>query len=397
MRRALTLLALLFLPVAGMGGERLITLDGKTLLGEVTGISAAGAVTCTAGDGPVTHESIWRIERPGPAPKAGSKAEPATAASFWVLLQDGSRLRAQAVLVEAGACRVALSWGEAMSVPLKQVRGFWRADASPGHEETIRAALAGEAQEQDRIFALQEDALRAVPGILKRVDETRVTLQYQDQERSIGRDKVFGVILAGGVAAAAAEALWRADLADGSDVRGELQGLAEGSLRLRLFGESELSLPWSQVISLQALSDRIAYLSDRDPATVEQQAIVTFAARWQRDQNLFGALLQIQGQRFAKGIAVHARSLLTYDLQGRAEFFLATIGLDRSAEGKGDCLFRVLGDGRVLFEQRVRGTDAPRDIRVAVREVNRLTLAVEPGENLDLADHADWCDARLVR
>jgi hypothetical protein len=26
-----------------------------------------------------------------------------------------------------------------------------------------------------------------------------------------------------------------------------------------------------------------------------------------------------------------------------------------------------------------------------------VTLLVEPGEGLDLADHADWCDARFIK
>jgi hypothetical protein len=36
-------------------------------------------------------------------------------------------------------------------------------------------------------------------------------------------------------------------------------------------------------------------------------------------------------------------------------------------------------------------------VRVDVAGVDRLELAVEYGADLDFGDHANWCDARLVR
>jgi hypothetical protein len=36
-------------------------------------------------------------------------------------------------------------------------------------------------------------------------------------------------------------------------------------------------------------------------------------------------------------------------------------------------------------------------MRIDIRERKQVTLIVEPGEDLDLADHANWCDARVIR
>jgi hypothetical protein len=89
--------------------------------------------------------------------------------------------------------------------------------------------------------------------------------------------------------------------------------------------------------------------------------------------------------------------LLTFDIRGEYDVLAATIGIDAETEGRGDCMFVVRGDGRELYRQRVRGSDEPRDIQLDVKRVRKLTLLVEPGAELDLSDHADWCDARLIR
>ena len=57
----------------------------------------------------------------------------------------------------------------------------------------------------------------------------------------------------------------------------------------------------------------------------------------------------------------------------------------------------MLADGQPVFTQRMQGSDPPRDIQVPMEGVEQVTLLVEPGAELDLADHADWCDVRFVR
>ena len=65
--------------------------------------------------------------------------------------------------------------------------------------------------------------------------------------------------------------------------------------------------------------------------------------------------------------------------------------------GKGDCVFVVLADGEPLLTRRMRGNEPPEEIQLPIAGREQVTLVVEPGEGLDLADHADWCDARLIK
>jgi hypothetical protein len=100
---------------------------------------------------------------------------------------------------------------------------------------------------------------------------------------------------------------------------------------------------------------------------------------------------------FEKGLGVHARSSLTFAADKKWDSFAATVGLDAEAHGKGDCIFVVLADGEPLLTRRMKGTDPPKEIQLAITGREKVTLMVEPGEGLDLADHADWCEARFIK
>jgi hypothetical protein len=95
---------------------------------------------------------------------------------------------------------------------------------------------------------------------------------------------------------------------------------------------------------------------------------------------------------------VHSRQRLTYDLPGRAEAFVATVGIDDSARGRGAVEFAVLVDDQPVWSSGVvRGRDEPRPVpRVSLKGARRLTLLVDFGPEANVLDHADWCDAVLI-
>jgi len=117
-----------------------------------------------------------------------------------------------------------------------------------------------------------------------------------------------------------------------------------------------------------------------------------------------GGPLAIAGRRFESGLGVHSRTELTYEIGGEYETFVATIGLDDAVRPRGSVVFRVLGSeilaqaATVLFDSgAVTGADPPRDVMVDVSGVRLLTLVVDYGDDLDLADAAVWGDARLLK
>jgi hypothetical protein len=151
------------------------------------------------------------------------------------------------------------------------------------------------------------------------------------------------------------------------------------------------------VLRVVVRSSRVVYLSDLKPAGFKQQAFVTLLRPWQRDKSVTGKPLTLASKSFDKGIGLHSQAELTFDIPGEYDVLAATIGIDADAAGKGDCVFEVLVDGQRLFSERVRGSDPPKDIQIPVARGKQVSLVVLPGVDLDLADHADWADVRLLK
>jgi len=109
-----------------------------------------------------------------------------------------------------------------------------------------------------------------------------------------------------------------------------------------------------------------------------------------------GRGLSLRGQMFAKGLGVHANSVLTYALGGTCSAFSASVGVDDETGGRGSVVFSVFGDGDQLYNSgAVSGSDTPRSVNVNVSGLSVLKLIVSAPGTLDYA-HADWGGAKLT-
>ena len=55
------------------------------------------------------------------------------------------------------------------------------------------------------------------------------------------------------------------------------------------------------------------------------------------------------------------------------------------------------GEGKILFEADVRGTDAPQVLDLDVTGIRFLEILVDFGREFDIADHLDLGDAKLIK
>jgi len=379
---------------AASAADRLVLLDGRTLEATVASIDAKGRVRMANGALAVDLEGLRRIDRPvQPKDDAGQ-------APCEVFLLAGDAIQARDVVFDGSTFVVDASFGTGLSVPLaavSAVRLGRRADGDFSEPPEFLAARTGADTRRDQLFAVVDGRIQVVHGALQRIDPTEVGFIWDDAERRVARSKVYGVVLARTAAAPDVEGRCLVRLRDGSSFWMAVAGMAEGRLSGSLVDGLDVVVPWDAVVSLEVRSPRMAFLSDLDPVEADQQALVTFAGRWQRDRNVLGEPLRLGDRTYGKGLGVHSRCRLEYDLGGRYDVFAATIGLDTSAAGRGDCIFKVHADGKELFSKRMTGKDDPVEVRLPVAGATRLTLAVEWGEDLDLADLADWCDARVLK
>ncbi len=107
--------------------------------------------------------------------------------------------------------------------------------------------------------------------------------------------------------------------------------------------------------------------------------------------------LTVGGKRFEKGVGTHAHSVLWIDLDGGTERFIASVGLDDTAGTPGSVVFRVIADGRKLFDSGVmKSGDAAKTVDVDLKGVRSLLLLVADAGDGIACDHGDWADARFI-
>jgi hypothetical protein len=108
-----------------------------------------------------------------------------------------------------------------------------------------------------------------------------------------------------------------------------------------------------------------------------------------------GHPISIDGMTYAKGLGVHAYSLVTINLAGRCSTFTASAGMDDEQSG-GTAVFEVWVDGVSTYTSLIKQQGQPPDIvTVDVSCAMTLQLVVsDAGDGIN-HDHADWADAKI--
>jgi NPCBM/NEW2 domain-containing protein len=368
-------------------GPQLVLLDGSAVPFQTLEI-AAGKLSGTGVPADLSLDDLRRIEV---ASQPAAVATPAVV----VELRGGGKLLAKNVTLGDDKCRVEWTAGEPLALPIDVVRAIRLdpATASPDFEKALNTPSA----ELDRIFLKDEmGKLSSVTGLIDSLTAEQLTFEAAGQSRNVPRSRLYGIVVSQ-PAAAATLAKCLLTLTDGSLIGGESLALTGGKATLSLAGGGEAQLPWSAVSRVTLWSSRVAFLSDLKPVAEEHSAVVTLARAAQRDKNVLGKPLTLGTRGYDKGLGVHARSSLTFAAEGKWDVLAATVGLDAAAAGKGDCVFTILADGQSVFTRRMKGQDPPHELSVPITGKGQITLLVEPGEGLDLADLADWCDVRFVK
>lgn len=358
---------------------------------EIAGIDD-GLVTLAGDDRQQVALSMLRQLQPQANPKPAAENKQA---AITVELVGGGRIFADDLRLENDRFELAWQYGR-LPLLIDAVRAI-RLRPRSAHPP-LKEALAEETEE-DRFFVEVDDSLESIAGFLLEIDEAEVHLEWKGRERALPRTSVYGIVVAAIAPPVTPPLRCRLDLRDGSSLWALPQFLphpAESPRELAVeVGGHRISLPWQDVVRIAVVSDRLQFLSDLEPSDLRQQPIVAPRRFWQRDRNVTGAPLSLDGRRYEKGLGVASGTELTFAI-GQHDLFAATIGVDDQTGGRGKCIFAVLADGRLLCEHEMKRGTAPRELRLDVRGKQQLTLRVLPADDLDLGDHANWCDACLL-
>lgn len=283
-----------------------------------------------------------------------------------------------------------------VGVPVDQARQLWLGTS----DQVKKAQALNEKPGVDDIaFVVKDDQIIAVRGVSLGVEGDALKFRFNDEERKIAVNRLAGVTFGRSDDAPVDRAFRQSFQFSNDDViSGAWTGLTKDSATASTIWGDAMKLPVKQIAKIRASNGRVVYLGDLKPTQVEQVPYFDRMLPYQVDKSLNGKPLQLTEGPVAKGIAVHSRTVLHYDLGGAFDEFRTKLGFQQPEGKLGDADVRVLGDGKVIFEKKdAKGDQPSTDVNVKVGGVKELVLEVDFGKNQDVGDRVVWGNARLLR
>lgn len=390
-------------------------LDGATLGGQLSHI-ATTSVHLQAAEGrveiPLT--AIQKIDFPK---QVAHKRGDGTA---WVRLVDGTLLVAAGYSSTGNQARVHMADGSDLQIETRHVRSVRFKQQDPRQrrqwDDILRAQFRG-----DLIAIRKDDRIDYLEGVLGNVDAKVVQFQLDDELIPVRRGKVEGIVYFHASLDGLPPPVVRVTDVDGSQLAVSQWSADERGVRLQLPAGVRLRRNFDQLRQIDFSSDKIVYLSDIEPAGVDWQPYLPQKSlmpalrqfyRPRRDRALAagqlegddGKLQLWMGQRgrstavkFEKGLALHSRTSMTYQLPNEVNYFRALAGIDARVRRHGHVRLVITGDRRELYAEDIAGTQPPREIALNIAGVSVLKILVDFGENQDIGDHLNLCNARLIK
>lgn len=377
------------------------TLDGRTAAGTLLEIGPTQLRIQTP-QGPVALP-LDKLISLAPKSPAGAPSPPG---GIHLELVDGSSLVASHYRASAGKARIEFAGGLALEVPTDKI-------ASVRLQESSEPILAEWSRildlpmDADLLVARQGESIDYYKGALGDVSESLVQFELDGKTRSVKRAKAFGLLYYHPRGAALPDAICR--LADHGGSTWAVRTLAIEKDGLRWTTPSGLALtrPLADVARIDFSQGKIVYLSELKPESASWRPYFGMARKLsirgeffgpRSDRGLNPGAIELDGKLQPKGLALHSRTELVYRLPGRFQRFKALVGIDDRVKPHGHVRLVIQGDDQVLLETTVAGSEpAARPLDLDVTGVRRLSILVDYGDDMDVADHLDLAEARIVK
>lgn len=374
------------------------TLDGQAIAGPLLGLTEQ-KVTLQTAAGPAALDTE---KLSGLSPKV--KPSATQQAAVWLELVDGTQLVGQEFSVKEGRVRLSTPAGP-VEFPTRDV-AWARLQAETEALGPQWTRIVEGKIDADILVVRKEQSLDYHRGVLGDVTAETVGFELDGEKVPVKRPKVYGVIYrhpAGRELPAA-----RCLLVDAEGSRWMVRDLAlEGDkLRWTTPAGVEAAMAVASVAKIDFSEGKIVYLSDLKPESVrwtpffgtadKVPALAEFYAPRQ-DRALEPRPLKLAGKEYAKGLALHSRTEVVYRLPRAFRRFTAVAGIDDRVRPAGDVQLVIRADDKVLFDETINGAEPPKTLDLDVTGARRITVLVDFGKDLDVGDHLDLCEARVIR
>uniref|UniRef100_A0A7C2K075 Glycosyl hydrolase family 98 putative carbohydrate-binding module domain-containing protein n=1 Tax=Schlesneria paludicola TaxID=360056 RepID=A0A7C2K075_9PLAN len=312
-----------------------------------------------------------------------------------VFLTDGSRLQCDGLTASGQTWQVQHPQLGPIAIPRNDIRSLRLAADDPAISAAWKE-LVGRDNREDLIVIRKGDVLDHIDGVVGSIDDASVKFLLDGDDVTVKRERVFGIILAAHERRAPGRTL-RVELPGGDSLFVQQVAYRDGRWKLDWLRPQPLEAQTTAVRGVDFSAGKVLSLSAIEPREVEHTPY--FNTRWdyQRDRNLVGRPLRVGPRSFPRGLAIHSKTRLRYRLGGEYRRFSATLGLDPEISA-GVATFRVVGDGRPLFESDVSVLDEPKQLDLSVEGVVELDLIVDFGpDGLDTGDRVHLGDAKVSK
>ena len=168
--------------------------------------------------------------------------------------------------------------------------------------------------------------------------------------------------------------------------------------RIHLRDKRELTLEADRIVRAEVTGGRWEWLSTHKPLSYQHTPMLALEWTFVVDRNVLGKPMTVAGKRIEKGIGVHSRSTLVYDLRGEYAEFVTDFGIDDDSGSYANVSLFIMVDGKHRFgKENVRRGARHGPVRLDVKKAQRLELIVDFGQNGDMQDRFNWIEPALIR
>lgn len=365
-------------------------LGGMTITGKLQNISAS-EITMKTDKGSVTTP-LSRVLAVDLRPVKGP---PPDAKYIDVRLLDDSLLHCRSAAFRGNDVELTLLSGARMKASVNFLTWMLK-DADQASLRKKFEEILAQRSKRDRIVIERGGELNALEGTLGDIDARGATIQFRRdgaEPISVLFERLEGLIFYR-TEVSAATPLCRVYDTDGTTLAAtQLSAGAAGDFALTTSLKTKVLLKREAVARLDFNIGKLTYLSDLEPAKVVERSGIGLVTHYRKDANLDGEPILLDRQ-YAKGLALHAHTELSYNLAGKYKDFKARLGVDARTGADSHALVTIYCDGEKRFAQTVT-VKTGADIALSVKDVNTLRIVVSSGNFLDLHDHATLADARV--
>jgi hypothetical protein len=318
----------------------------------------------------------------------------------WLYLTGDEKLFGKLEAIGQETLRLSTPWQDHLEIPLTRVVGV-HLGVLDRKESTASFAnrLKTRASEDLLLAQTKNGEVIAIPGILEGADNEKLHFNYQNRTRTMPLRQVEGLIMGSRPESQRTDGLHPSfTLPHGVTISGKWRDLDSAAWTVESAWGQVLKLPAAEIQGVRFAGGKMTYLSDLTPSKVEEVPFFGHRLPWRRDVSLMGEPLRMKGRTYARGLAVHSRCALTYDLGGRYSTFEAVVGFDDVAKGRGRVDCRVFADDKEIYSNPdLSASGLPVPLKLPVTGADQLRLLVDFGRGQDTGDRVIWANARLYR